>query len=128
MSPYTDAMPRQLNRARPKYGHMLAQLRKEAGLSQYELARLVGVPQSNIAYWELSDKPPRSEIIPRLAKLLGVSAESLLNGREVKRKRNGPVGKTKKAFEEVSKLPRRQQDKIVEFVSALVSQYQQSKN
>jgi transcriptional regulator with XRE-family HTH domain len=107
---------------------MLAQLRKEAGLSQYELARLVGVPQSNIAYWELSDKPPRSEIIPRLAKLLGVSAESLLNGREVKRKRNGPVGKTKKAFEEVSKLPRRQQDKIVEFVSALVSQYQQSKN
>jgi hypothetical protein len=32
-----------------------------------------------------------------------------------------------KVFEEVSKLPRRQQEKIIEFVSAFVNQYKQSK-
>src|SRR5882762_7020139 len=34
-----------------------AELRKAAGLSQYELARYVGVPQANIAFWERSEKP-----------------------------------------------------------------------
>lgn len=116
-------MPRPLTRERPKYGRLLADLRKQAGLSQYELAGLVGVPQSNIAYWELSGKPPRSEIIPKLAKILGVTPETILHGEEVTKKRIGPVGKTNRAFEEVAKLPRRQQEKIVEIVSALVSQY-----
>lgn len=123
LSPYTAAMPRTLTRERPKFGKLLTELRKEAGLSQYELAGLVGVPQSNIAYWELSDKPPRSEIIPKLAKVLGVAPETFLHGEETRRRRIGPVGKTNRAFEEVSKLPRRQQEKIVEIVSALVTQY-----
>jgi hypothetical protein len=35
-------------------------------------------------------------------------------------RRPGPVGKTQKAFEEVARLPRSQQDKIVE---ALVDQF-----
>ena len=37
----------------------------------------------------------------------------------------GPTGKEHKVFGEVSKLPRRQQEKIVEVVSALVGQYAQ---
>jgi len=32
-----------------------------------------------------------------------------------------------KVFEDVSRLPRRQQEKIVEFVSAYVKQYEQSR-
>jgi hypothetical protein len=35
---------------------MIAALRKAASLSQYELAEMIGEPQPNIAYWELSDK------------------------------------------------------------------------
>ncbi|MGI8731838.1 MAG: hypothetical protein ACR2LM_00855 [Pyrinomonadaceae bacterium] len=53
-----------------------------------------------------------------------------LLGEEVQFKRarqTGPTGKVHKIFEEVSKLPRRQQEKIVEVVSALVSQYAQSR-
>jgi hypothetical protein len=37
------------------------------------------------------------------------------------------TGKVRKLFEEVSRLPRRQQEKVVEFVSAFVKQYQDSK-
>jgi hypothetical protein len=36
---------------------------------------------------------------------------------------SGPVGEVQKVFEEVKKLPRRQQRKVVEIVSALVAQY-----
>ena len=123
MRPYTAAMPRPRTREQPKHGKLLAELRKEAGLSQAELADLLEVPQSNIAYWELCAKPPRSELIPRLAKILGVTSETILHGERVTKRNIGPVGKTNRAFEEVAKLPRRQQEKIVEIVSALVSQY-----
>ena len=42
-------------------------------------------------------------------------------------KRCGPTGKVRQAFEEVSRLPRRQQEKIVRVAAALVSQYEQSR-
>jgi hypothetical protein len=37
-------------------------------------------------------------------------------------RRPGPVGRVQKAFEKVARLPRRQQDKIIEFVEAFVAQ------
>lgn len=110
------------------YGEKLAQLRKSAGLSQYELADLVGVRQSNINFWEHSDKPPRSEVIPRLAEVLEVSVAELLDATPAEtiiNNRVGPVGKVRKVFEKVGKLPRNQQEKIVEVVEVFLSQYQQ---
>lgn len=47
--------------------------------------------------------------------------------RKVRARKSQPVGKVRQAFEEVSKLPRRQQDKIVEFVTAFVQHYQQNR-
>ncbi|MBK7951648.1 MAG: helix-turn-helix transcriptional regulator [Deltaproteobacteria bacterium] len=47
-------MPRKLQRTRPKQGSRLAALRRAAGLTQTELAQLVGETQQNIAYWEQS--------------------------------------------------------------------------
>jgi transcriptional regulator with XRE-family HTH domain len=73
-------------------------------LSQYELARYVGVPQANIAFWERSEKPPRSEVLPKMAEALGVSVEYLLNvdaGKSTARKAaksNGrPAGKVRES-------------------------------
>jgi hypothetical protein len=37
--------------------------------------------------------------------------------------RAGPVGQVQKLFEEVRKLPRRQQQKVVDVVAALLDQY-----
>lgn len=119
--PDNDGVGRKLNRPRPAQGALLADLRAAAGLSQAELARLVGVSSANIGFWELSDKPPRSEVLPKLAAVLGVSVEDLIAGRKPAR-RGGPVGKVRKLFEDVSKLPRKQQEKVVEFVSAFVAQ------
>jgi len=119
---YTAGMPRTLSKSRPRQGARLAELRRAAHLSQAALARLVGESQQNVAYWEQSDKPPRSDVLPKLAHILGVSVEHLLDVR-TPITRSGPVGKVRKLFEEVSELPRRQQEKVVEFVSALVEQY-----
>ena len=56
----------------------MAEPPKDAGLSQYELARYVGVPPANIVFSEHSEKPPRSEVLPKMAEALGVNVEDLL--------------------------------------------------
>ncbi len=113
-------MPRPLSRQRPAQGARLRELRVAAGLTQEELGRLVGMPQGNIAFWELSDKPPRSEVLAKMAAALGVRIEDLLVGPTPPIRRGGPVGKAREAFERVSRLPRRQQEKILEVVEALI--------
>jgi transcriptional regulator with XRE-family HTH domain len=116
-------VPRKLSKPRPRQGARLAALRRATGLTQAELAEHVGEVQPNIAYWEQSDKPPRSDVLPKLAKVLGVSVEDLLSADVLPEPKHGPVGRMQKLFAEVSRLPRRQQDKVVEFVEAFVSQY-----
>ena len=86
------------------------------------------MPDSSGLFWEQSDKPPRSDVLPKLAEALGVNIQALLseNGVIAIKKKGGPNGKLRKIFEEASSLPRRQQEKIAEFVSAFVNQYKQS--
>lgn len=127
---YNRRMAQRKTKERPAQGRRLAELRKAAGLSQYELAEMVGEPQPNIAYWELSEKPPRSDVLPKMADALGVEIVDLLsvNGARVTAQRSSrPAGKLRQVFDDVSKLPRRQQEKIVEVVAALVSRYEQSR-
>lgn len=123
---YIGIMSRTLLRERPSQGERLLELRKAANLSQAELAELVGETQRNIAYWEQSDKPPRSDVLPKLAEVLGVRMEDLVNTVTTPKRRGGPVGKVRQIFEEVSQLPRKEQNKIVETVSALVNQYKRN--
>ena len=116
-----------MTKPRPKLGAHLAGLRTNAGLSQVELAEKIGVQQQTIAFWEQSDKPPRSEVLADLANALGVKVEAILSEGAVAvvKKKGGPEGRLKKIFEDASGLPRRQQEKIAEFVSAFVKQYKQ---
>lgn len=112
-------MPKKLTKPRPKQGARLAELRKAAGLSQYELAAMVAEPQANIALWERSTKPPRSDALPKLAKALGVNIKDLIVGPSTKLNsfnKQGPAGKVRRAFDRVLQLPRRQQDKMVEII------------
>lgn len=109
---------------RPQQGARLLALRKAAGLTQIELAKALDVPQANIAFWEWSDKPPRSDLLPKMAKAFGVRLDDLLlaSDRTVA-KRKGPIGEVQRTFEAVTKLPRKQQRKVLEMVQALVEQY-----
>lgn len=118
--PYDLGMAERAPKTRPAQGERLADLRRAAGLTQVEFAKLVGETQQDITFWEHSEKPPRSDALPKLAKVLGGSVEQLLGISPLADRRSGLVGKTQRAFEQVARLPRAQQDKIVE---ALVDQY-----
>jgi len=111
--PYTSAMSKVA-------GSHLRALREASGLSLRELARQVGEQPTNLSYWERTGSLPRADLIIPIAKALGVSVEELL-GQDKPKRAAAPGGKVRHVFEQVQKLPRRQQDRIVEVVEALVA-------
>ncbi|MGJ7533917.1 MULTISPECIES: helix-turn-helix domain-containing protein [unclassified Variovorax] len=56
----------------------LSSLRLRAGLSQAQLANLMGTKQSNISRWEKNISDLRGRTIKKLASVLGVSNEQIL--------------------------------------------------
>jgi transcriptional regulator with XRE-family HTH domain len=96
-------------------GKHLKTLRETAGLSQRDLAERIGEIHSNVHYWESSGNLPRSDVLLPMAKALGVTVEELL-GEPRSRRAVTPGGKLGPLVEQITKLPRRQQEKVVEFL------------
>jgi len=97
---------------RPELGERIAKARERAGLSQYDLARELGVAQQQVVSWERKVNALRSDSLARVAQVLKVSTDELLGIVPVKE--TLPRGKSLRLFEEISKLPRRQQERILE--------------
>lgn len=53
------------------YGKKIKQLRKNAGLNQADLARMVGVSRPNISFWENAEYPPL-EAIDKICKVFRI--------------------------------------------------------
>ena len=110
---------------RSGFGTRLAKLREEAGLSQLQLADKLGVTQQAVAHWERKPEAVRTDTLAKLADALGISAADLLG--EAKGKRASaapaPVGRARQLFEAVSRLPRRQQEKIFDIIQPFVREH-----
>jgi transcriptional regulator with XRE-family HTH domain len=107
-------------------GSHLRKLREAAGLSLRELARQISEEHSNVRYWETSGNLPRSNVLVPMAKALGVTVEELL-GQPKPSRVTAPGGRARQLFEAVSKLPRRQQDKVLDILEPFVRQQVSSK-
>jgi transcriptional regulator with XRE-family HTH domain len=104
-------------------GKRLRALREASGLSQRELAQRLNVHHSNIGFWESGAVPPRSEVLPAMADIFGVRVEELLGHAPKRKIVAAPSGRARLVFDRVSKLPKRQQRKILEVVEAFVAQH-----
>ena len=105
-----------------KTASRLKAFREAAGLSQRELARQIGQDQSNVRYWEQSGNLPRSDVLIPMTQALGVTVEELLGEARPKRVVT-PGGKLGQVFQEALRLPRRQQEKLAEFVKVFIAQH-----
>lgn len=104
----------------------LRQLREAAGISVRELARQIGESHTNVSYWERSGQIPRSDVLAPMARVLGVTVESLL-GQAATPRSLPPGSRLGQVFEAVAKLPRRQQQKVIEMAEGFVALHQQGK-
>ena len=58
----------------------LAQLRRERGMTQRELAARVGCYQKDISRWETGVRTPGAESLAKLAAALGCSSDDIIRG------------------------------------------------
>ena len=59
-------------------GTMIAELRKQNGMTQLELAEKMGVTDKAVSKWERDLSCPDINSLPNLAQILGVSVEELM--------------------------------------------------
>ena len=71
-------------------GTIIAELRKQHGMTQLELAEKMGVTDKAVSKWERDLSCPDINSIPNLAEILGVSVEELM---QVKKEAEAPVSK-----------------------------------
>ena len=65
-------------------GKRIAALRREKGLKQEDLAQVLDVSSQAVSKWENDQSCPDIGLLPKLAKLLGVTVDTLLTGEEEK--------------------------------------------
>ena len=115
-------------RPRTPFGERLHALREEAGLTQAQVAKKLGISHRAYAFWEREPTAIRAEQLAILAELFKVSADLLIGRSIIKQRGTGPTGKARRVFEAVSKLPRHHQQKIVDVVETFVAGHQGSSN
>ena len=77
-------------------GIMIAELRKQHGMTQLELAEKMGVTDKAVSKWERDLSCPDINSIPNLAQILGVSVEELM---QIKKEADAPVNKVTEIME-----------------------------
>ena len=70
-------------------GEIISTLRKEKGMTQKEIADQLGITDKAVSKWERNIAFPDTATIPKLAEILGVSVEELMQGKVVP----APAGK-----------------------------------
>jgi transcriptional regulator with XRE-family HTH domain len=118
---YTALMKKKSQRSIPtENGKRLAAFRKAAGLSQLQLAALIGIPQRTLSFYETTAESIPSSIIPQLADELGVTVEDIL-GISKKSAKRGPKSKLERQFEGVRKLPKSEQEFVSKFLDNVLN-------
>ncbi len=64
-------------------GEIISTLRKEKGMTQKELADQLNITDKAVSKWERDVACPDVNTIPKLAEILGVSLEELMNAKSV---------------------------------------------
>ncbi len=102
-------------------GQRIATLRKQRGLTQTALGETLGLGQTVIASYEIGRRRVPVSLLAPLAKALNISSAELLEVEPEPGKR-GPVPKLQRQIDQVSRLPRTQQQFVSKFLDTVLQQ------
>ncbi|MFP1951058.1 helix-turn-helix domain-containing protein [Lonsdalea quercina] len=108
-------------------GKRITALRKEAGLTQVQLAQALNVSQQAVQSWEAGRRRIQISVLPAVARLLSVSLEDLLGGTPDRTPcKRGPASRLEQQIQVISQLPRSRQKLVSEMLDAVITQAQQA--
>ena len=85
-----------------------------------QFARLVGLSQQMIDYYERRAKNPTAEFVQKAAQVLGVSVDELLGVKPLARRKPGPQSKLQRKIERVRDLPENKQKLVLDFLDTVL--------
>lgn len=100
------------------FGEKLSEVRKKRGLSQEDLAKLIGTQGPAIGRYERGIAKPTIEVATKLAKALEVSLDYLVGNSELELDNN-----ILKRIVEIQKLPDDLKEKIFYFIDISIKDY-----
>jgi transcriptional regulator with XRE-family HTH domain len=99
-------------------GRAIAKLRKERGLTQAQLAEMLGISQQHMLSFEKGRRRVPAAALPKLSEVLGVPIEDLLGASAPKSKR-GPAPKLLKQLDRLQQLPKSQQNIVHQMLEGI---------
>jgi transcriptional regulator with XRE-family HTH domain len=114
-------MPRKIHaEAAQGFGERLAALRKAANITQTAFAEEIGISQRMMAYYESPAAHPPANLLPAMAKTLGVSVDALLGLETSKRRAKATDTRLARRLMEIEKLDVRQKRQVMQFLDTFI--------
>jgi transcriptional regulator with XRE-family HTH domain len=102
-------------------GQRIAERRRALGITQVELAAILGVAQQTLAHYEGGTLRIAVALLSPLSATLGLTLEELV-GEPVKPSKRGPAPKLQQQLERINRLPRAKQRMVSEVLDSLLAQ------
>ena len=102
-------------------GARIAQLRKDSGITQVQLAQVMEVSQQTVTSWEVGRRGVPVSAVPALARALGCTVETLV-GEKAATVRRGPAPKLQQHMERINQLPKPQQRFVMQVLESVLAQ------
>lgn len=103
-------------------GARMADLRKEHGLTQVQLAEVLGLTQQMVASYEVGRRRVPVSLLPAIAEALAVSVEQLIGKKEAAPAKRGPAPKLQQQIERIQRLPRSKQRFVMQMLDTVLQQ------
>ena len=97
-------------------GRRIAELRKEKGMTQEELARALNITRSALSLYEIGKREPDTDTIKKIAEFFGVSIDYLLGQTDI---RNPHKEFIQKAKEKYGSRGKKQAEELLENIKSL---------
>ena len=102
-------------------GARIAELRKNADMTQQQFADLLGISQQQVASYEVGRRRVPVSALPSIARALAVSIEELI-GEPAKPGKRGPTPKLQQQMERIGQLPKPKQRFVMEVLDSVLAQ------
>ena len=113
-------MPKYIQESLTGFGARLAQLRKDSGYTQQELADEIGATRRVIAYYETESDHPPANLLVNLAKTLNVTTDELLGVKVTQKKAAKPDSRLQRRFQQIEKLPAKERKQLIQLIDTFL--------
>lgn len=103
-------------------GARVAQLRRDHGLTQAQLAEALGISQQMVGSYEVGRRRIPVSMLQSLAQALSVAVDELLGQTAKARAKRGPAPVLARHMERISALPKTQQKFVIQVLESVLAQ------